>query len=258
MSDSIWPAAVAGPKRFTPEEWQARIQLAAAYRIFDHMGWSELIYNHISLRVPGPDPHFLINPFGLHYSEVRASNLVKVDVTGQIIGHSDWPINPAGFTFHGKIHEQVPDAHCVMHVHTTPTMAVCCLDEGLSYTNFYAAQLFGKVAYHEFEGITVHADEGARILASAGGKPVLLLRNHGPVTMGHTLPQCFSLMWLLNRACEVQLATLGMGKPRPIATPVLEACVRDSLNFDPKYGAGQDAFDALQRIVDRIDSSYRS
>ena len=189
---------------------------------------------------------------------MRASNLVKVDVKGNIIGHSDWPINPAGFTFHGKIHEQVPDAHCVMHVHTTPTMAVCCLDEGLSYTNFYAAQLFGKVAYHEFEGITVHADEGARILDSAGNKPVLLLRNHGPVTIGHTLPQCLSLMWLLNRACEVQLATLGMGKPRAIAQPVLESCVRDSLNFDPKYGAGQDAFDALQRIVDRIDPTYRS
>jgi ribulose-5-phosphate 4-epimerase/fuculose-1-phosphate aldolase len=104
----------------------------------------------------------------------------------------------------------------------------------------------------------VHADEGARILASAGSKPVLLLRNHGPVTMGHTLAQCLSLMWLINRACEVQLATLSMGKPRAIAQPVLESCVRDSLNFDPKYGAGQDAFDALQRIVDRIDPTYRS
>ncbi len=213
MAEPSLPAAAAPrPSRYTPEEWDARVRLAAAYRIFDHLGWGELIYNHISLRVPGTEPHFLINPFGLHYSEVRASNLVKVDVKGNIIGHSDWPINPAGFTFHGKIHEQVPDAHCVMHVHTTPTMAVCCLDEGLSYTNFYAAQLFGKVAYHEFEGITVHADEGARILASAGSKPVLLLRNHGPVTMGHTLAQCLSLMWLINRACEVQLATLSMGK----------------------------------------------
>jgi ribulose-5-phosphate 4-epimerase/fuculose-1-phosphate aldolase len=259
VTDHHFPAAAAPrPQRYSAQEWEARIQLAAAYRIFDHLGWGELIYNHISLRVPGPEPHFLINPFGLHYSEVRASNLVKVDVKGNIVGHSDWPINPAGFTFHGKIHEVLPDAHCVMHVHTTPTMAVCCLDEGLSFTNFYAAQLFGKVAYHEFEGITVHADEGARILASAGDKPVLLLRNHGPVTVGHSIAQCFSLMWLLNRACEVQLATLGMGKPRMIPQPVLEACVRDSLNFDPKYGAGQDAFDALQRIVDRIDPTYRS
>jgi ribulose-5-phosphate 4-epimerase/fuculose-1-phosphate aldolase len=245
------------PSRFTPEEWAARVQLAAAYRIFDHMGWTELIYNHISLRVPGPDDHFLINPFGLHYSEVRASNLVKVDLQGNIIGDSAWPINPAGFTFHGRIHAKVPNAHCVMHVHTTATMAVCCLDEGLSFTNFYAAQLFGKVAYHEFEGITVHADEGDRILTSAAGKPVLLLRNHGPVAIGHTLAQTFSLMWLLTRACEVQLATLSMGRPRPIPEAVLLGCVRDSLNFDPKYGAGQDSFDALQRIVDRIDPSYR-
>ncbi|MBS0447567.1 MAG: class II aldolase/adducin family protein [Proteobacteria bacterium] len=251
-------AAVPRPKRYTAEEWDARVQLAAAYRIFDHLGWGELIYNHISLRVPGPDAHFLLNPFGLHYREVRASNLVKVDLQGRIVGHSDWPINPAGYTFHGKIHEMVPGAHCVMHVHTTPTMAVCCLDDGLSYTNFYAAQLYGKVAYHEFEGITVHADEGARILDSAAGKPVLLLRNHGPVTTGATLAQAFGLMWLLNRACEVQLATLSMGKPRSIAEPVLEACVRDSLQYDPRYGAGQDAFDALQRVVDRIDPTYRS
>ena len=241
----------------TPAEWAARVQLAAAYRIFDRLGWGELIYNHISLRVPGPDAHFLINPFGLHYSEVKACNLVKVDVHGHVIGHSDWPINPAGFTFHGKIHETLPGAHCVMHMHTTPTMAVCCLDEGLSFTNFYAAQLFDKVAYHEFEGITVHADEGTRILASAGDKPVLLLRNHGPVTIGANLAQTFGLMWLLQRACEVQLATLSMGKPRAIAQPVLEGCVRDSLQFDTRFGAGQDAFDALQRIVDRVDPSYR-
>ena len=258
MTDTIVPAADPRPPRFLREEWDARVQLAAAYRIVDHLGWGELIYNHISLRVPGTEPHFLINPFGLHYREVRASNLVKVDVRGNIIGHSDWPINPAGFTFHGKIHERLQGAHCVMHVHTTPTMAVCCLEDGLSYTNFYAAQLYGKVAYHEFEGITVHADEGERILASAGGKPVLMLRNHGPVTIGATLPQCLALMWLVQRACEVQLATLAMGRPRAIAQPVLEACVRDSLQFNARYGAGQDSFDALQRLVDRIDPTYRS
>ena len=234
------------------------MQLAAVYRIFDHLGWGELIYNHILLRVPGPDAHYLLNPFGLHYSEVRASNLVKVDLAGNIVGHSDWPINPAGFAFHAEIHEHLPDAQCVMHVHTTPTMAVCCLAEGLSFSNFYAAQLFGKVAHHDFEGITVHADEGARILTSTGGKPVLLLRNYGPVTIGHTPAQAFGLMWLLTRVCDIQLAAQAMGRPRPIAQPVLEASVRDSLQFDPRYGAGQDALDALQRIVDRIDPTYRT
>jgi ribulose-5-phosphate 4-epimerase/fuculose-1-phosphate aldolase len=246
------------PARFSESEWQARVQLAAAYRIFDHMGWSELIYNHISLRVPQEDDHFLINPFGLHYREVTASNLVKVNGQGEIVGHSDWPINPAGFTFHGAIHTTLPDAHCVMHVHTTPTLAVCCLDEGLSFTNFYAAQLYGKIAYHDFEGITVHRDEGQRILASSHGQPVLLLRNHGPVVMGQTLAQAFSLMWLVNRACEVQVASQGLGRLRPIPVPVLEKCVRDSLNFNPKFGAGQDAFAALQRLIDQQDPSYRT
>ena len=246
------------PTRFSPEEWEARVQLAAAYRIVDHLGWAELIYNHISLRVPGEDAHFLLNPFGLHYREVTASNLVKVDVNGSIVGHSDWPINPAGFTFHGAIHATLPDAHCVMHMHTTPTLAVCCLEEGLSFTNFYAAQLWGKVAYHDFEGITVHLDEGQRILASAGNKRVLLLRNHGPVVIGHTLAQTFSLMWLVNRACEVQVASQALGPLRAIPVPVLQACVRDSLNFNPQCGAGEDSFAALQRLIDRIDPSYRA
>ncbi len=246
------------PERFSAAEWHARVQLAAAYRIFDHLGWTELIYNHISLRVPGEEGHYLINPFGLHYREVTASNLVKVDVHGAIVGHSDWPINPAGFTFHGAIHETLPDAHCVMHVHTTPTLAVCCLEEGLSFTNFYAAQLWGKVAYHDFEGITVRADEGPRILSSAAGKPVLLLRNHGPVVIGHTLAQAFSLMWLVQRACEIQVTAQPLGALRRIPVPVLESCVRDSLNFNPRYGAGEDAFAALQRLVDARDPGYRS
>ncbi len=245
------------PAHIGREEWDARVKLAAAYRIFDRLGWTELIYNHLSLRVPGEPGRLLLNPFGLHYSEICASNLIKVDAQGSILGDSRWPINPAGFTFHGAIHATQPDAHCVMHVHTTPTMAVCCLEEGLSFTNFYAAQLYGKVAYHAFEGITVRAEEGARILASAGGKPVLLLRNHGPVVIGQTLAQAFALMWTLQRACEVQLASTSMGAVRSIPEAVLQACVRDSLQFDPRYGAGQDSFDAMQRLVDAQDPSYR-
>ncbi|MBI3146222.1 MAG: class II aldolase/adducin family protein [Pseudogulbenkiania sp.] len=245
------------PARFSEAEWQARVQLAAMYRIFAYLKWDESIYNHISLRVPGEPGHFLINPFGLHYSEVCASNLVKIDIEGKIIGHSDWPINPAGFTFHSAIHARVPDGHCVMHVHTTSTQAVCCLKDGLSFSNFYAAQLYGKIAYHEFEGITVHLDEGERILASAGDKPVLLLRNHGPVVIGATLAQAFSLMWLMNRACEIQLASQSMGPVLELSVPVLEKGVADSLDFDPKYGAGEDALAAFTRLVEREDSSFR-
>ena len=186
-----------------------------------------------------------------------ASNLVKVDLEGRIVGHADWPINPAGITFHGAIHATLPDAHCVMHLHTTETQAVCCLKDGLAFTNFYAAQLYGKVAYHDFEGITVHADEGARILKSAEGRPVLLLRNHGPVTIGATVAQALVLMWTVTRACEVQLATQSMGEAIPIPPAVLEKCVADSFQFNAKYSAGEDAFAALRRLVDRKDPSYR-
>lgn len=245
------------PARFGEAEWQARVQLAAMYRIFAYLKWDESIYNHISLRVPGEPGHFLINPFGLHYSEVCASNLVKIDIEGKVIGHSDWPINPAGFTFHSAIHARVPDGHCVMHVHSTATQAVCCLAEGLSFSNFYAAQLYGKIAYHPFEGITVHLDEGERILASAGDKPVLLLRNHGPVVIGASLAQAFSLMWLVNRACEIQLASQSMGPVIELPVDVLEKCVADSLNFDPKYGAGEDALAAFTRLVERQDPGFR-
>ncbi|MBT00823.1 MAG: class II aldolase [Oceanospirillaceae bacterium] len=245
------------PARFSEAEWKARVDLAAMYRIFDYLNWDESIYNHISLRVPDQPDCFLINPFGLHYSEVTASNLVKVDVQGNIVGHSDWPINPAGFTFHGAIHDKVDQGHCVMHVHTTPTLAVCCLKEGLSYSNFYAAQLYGKIAYHDFEGITVHLDEGQRILDSAGDKQVLLLRNHGPVVIGANLAQAFALMWLVNRACEVQLASMAAGPVLDIPVPVLEKCVADSLNFDPKYGAGEDVFAAMRRLVERQDPSFK-
>ena len=239
------------------DEQSLRVQLAATYRIFDMMGWTELIYNHISLRVPGPELHFLINPFGLHYSEVTASNLLKIDLQGNIIGESQWPFNPAGFTPHATIHAGIPDAHCVMHVHTTAGMGVACLEEGLSPSNFYSAQLHGKLAYHDFEGITVHADEGPRLLRSIGDKPAVILRNHGLLTWGDSIPRSFAVLWLLQRACEIQLATQAMGRPRPISDEIQRKCTEDSLQFNARFGAGQDVFDALVRKLDRIDTSYR-
>lgn len=142
-------------------------------------------------------------------------------------------------------------------MHTTPTLAVCCLKEGLSYSNFYSAQLYGRVAYHDFEGITLRMDEGQRILDSAGDRQVLLLRNHGPVVIGATLAQAFSLMWLVNRACEVQIASMATGPVLEIATPILESCAADSLNLDPKYGAGEDVFAAMKRLIEQRDPSFK-
>ena len=246
------------PPQFDEAEWQARLQLAAAYRIFDHLGWTELIYNHITLRLPGPDKHFLINPFGLHYSEVTASNLVRIDLQGRPVGESRWPVNPAGFTIHGAIHAGIADAHCVMHTHTTAGMAVACSQAGLSMSNFYSAQLHGKLAYHDFEGITVHADEGPRLLRNIGERRAVILRNHGLLAWAETLPRAFAILWLLNRACEIQLASTAMGPVIEVPEDIQRKCTRDSLQFDPRFGAGQDMFDALTRLVDRVDPSYRS
>jgi len=244
--------------RFSAEEWRARVELAACYRIFARLGWVELIYNHITLRLPGPEKHFLINPFGLLYTEVRASNLVKIDLAGNIIGNSDWPVNPAGFTIHAAIHDAIPGAHCVMHTHTTAGMAVACSQSGLSMSNFYSAQLHGKLAYHDFEGITLHADEGPRLLRAIGDKPAVILRNHGLLAWGDTVARSFALLWLLNRACEIQLASTSMGPVIEVPVDIQRKCTRDSLQFSATFGAGSDVFEALTREIERIDPSYKT
>ena len=247
---------------FHPDEWAARLQLAACYRIFAMLGWTEMIYNHITVRLPdsvsGDDKQFLINPFGLHYSEVTASNLVKINLKGDILDGSKFPVNPAGFVLHSTLHDGIDGAHCVMHTHTTAGVAVASLKDGLSQSNFYSAQLHDMVAYHNFEGITVHMEEGPRVLKSIGNKPAVILRNHGLLSWGSTLPEAFAILWTLQRACEIQMATLSMGQPLPVPEAVAAKCTRDSLQFDQKHGgAGVDVFDALTRQVDRIDESYK-
>ena len=243
------------------EEWRARTELAACYRVFALLGWTEMIYNHITVRLPdamtGGARQFLINPFGLHYSEVTASNLVRIDVRGQVLDGSTHAVNPAGFTVHAAIHQGLPNAHCVMHTHTTAGIAVACLQGGLQQTNFYSAQLHDMVAYHDFEGITIHSDEAPRLLASIGTRPAVILRNHGLLAWGQTVPQTFAILWTLQRACEIQLATFSMGAAIPVSPAIAQRCTRDALQFNPHLGAGQDMFDALVRQVDRVDASYR-
>ena len=245
-----------------PDEWAARVQLAACYRIFDMLGWTEMIYNHITLRLPagvsGNDKQFLINPFGLHYSEVTASNLLKIDVKGNKLDDNPWPVNPAGFTVHAAIHDHLPDAHCVMHTHTTAGLAVACTQGGLAQNNFYSAQMHDEVAYHDFEGITVHADEAPRLLANLGNKPVLILRNHGLLSWGPTVPLAFVRLWTLQRACEVQVAQAALGPAIAVSEAVAIKTTQDSFQFDQQFGAGQDVFDALVRRIDRIDPSYKN
>jgi ribulose-5-phosphate 4-epimerase/fuculose-1-phosphate aldolase len=243
--------------RIEPAEWALRVQLAGTYRVFAMLGWTELIYNHITVRVPGPARHFLINPFGLHYTEVTASNLLKIDLDGNIVGPAEHAVNPAGFVVHSALHRALADAHCIMHTHTTAGMAVACSEAGLDTNNFYAAQLYDKVAYHDFEGITLHADEGPRLVADLGERRLLILRNHGLLSIGSTIAQAFALLWTLNRACEIQLATAALGRPRLIAESVARQASRDSLQFDAAYGAGSDVLDALLRQVERADPSFK-
>jgi ribulose-5-phosphate 4-epimerase/fuculose-1-phosphate aldolase len=167
-------------------------------------------------------------------------------------------VNPAGFTVHAAIHDKLPDAHCVMHTHSTAGLAVACTQGGLAQNNFYSAQLHDMVAYHDFEGITIHADEAPRLLANIGNKPLVILRNHGLLAWGVTLPLTFVRLWTLQRACEIQLAQSALGPAIAIPEKVAAKTTHDAFQFDAKFGAGQDVFDALVRQVDRIDTSYKN
>ena len=236
-------------------EREARLQLAACYRIFDHLGWVEMIFNHITLRVPGPELHFLINPFGLHYREITASSLLLIDIDGNPVRETKWPVNKAGFVIHSAIHGSIPQAHCVMHTHTTTGMAIACQKDGLSPTNFYAAQLYGGVAYHDFEGITVEEAEKTRLVTSIGDKRAVILRNHGLLAWGPSVPEAFMTLWTMQRACDVQIASSGAGALNPIRPEVFAQTVRESGPGEKR--TCEDVFAAMQRIVDAKDPSYR-
>ena len=236
-------------------EREARLQLAACYRIFDHLGWVEMIFNHITLRVPGPELHFLINPFGLHYREITASSLLLIDIHGNPVRKTKWPVNKAGFVIHSAIHGSIPQAHCVMHTHTTTGMAIACQKDGLSPTNFYAAQLYGGVAYHDFEGITVEEAEKTRLVTSIGDKRAVILRNHGLLAWGPSVPEAFMTLWTMQRACDVQIASSGAEALNPIRPEVFAQTVRESGPGEKR--TCEDVFAAMQRIVDAKDPSYR-
>ena len=239
----------------TEAERKARVELAAAYRIFDMLGWDQLIFNHITLRVPGTQVRFLINPFGLRYSEVTASNLILIDLEGNALRETKWPVNQAGFIIHSAIHGALEQAHCVMHTHTTTGMAVACLKDGLSPHNFYGAMLKGKVAYHDFEGITVDEGERERLVRDIGAKQAVILRNHGLLAWGPSLPEAFMMLWTLQRACDVQIAASAAGAINPIRPEVFEQTLRESGPGEKR--TCEDVFAALMRRVEALDPSYR-
>jgi ribulose-5-phosphate 4-epimerase/fuculose-1-phosphate aldolase len=192
------------PPAMDAEEWRLRCELTDFYHLIDFLGWSELIFNHVSVRLPGPAHHYLVNPFGLNYLEITPENLLKVGVDGRLAEPSEYPANPAGFALHGAIHETRPDVACVAHTHTTAVSAVAMKRGGFDHNNFYSAQFYGRVGYHDFEGITLYADERQRMLASLGDKHILVLRNHGIAVCERDIPSTFALLWIVQRAAEIQ------------------------------------------------------
>lgn len=239
------------------EEWKARLELAACYRIFDMQGWSESIYNHITVRVPGEDA-FLINPYGLLWSEVTASNLVKIDSDGNKLDGSTFPVNKAGFTQHAYFHRHLDWAHAIVHTHTPDTMAVCSSEEGLTATNFYSCFFQGRIGYHDFEGITVREEEGERLLRNLGnGKCILMLRNHGPVVLGRTIYEMFLTYYMLQRACEIQVKTAALGSPIRVPEEVVAVHQRDANQVELPGGFGAADFAAWVRKLDKVDTGWR-
>jgi ribulose-5-phosphate 4-epimerase/fuculose-1-phosphate aldolase len=244
--------------KVSEEEWKTRVDLAAAYRLVAMFHWDDLVFTHLSARVPGPDAHFLINPFGLFFEEVTASSLVKVDLDGNIVMESPYPINPAGFVIHSAVHAARSDAHCVMHTHTEYGVAVSAQKQGLLPISQQSLFPLSSVGYHDYEGLALNDDEKPRLVADLGTNNFLILRNHGLLTVGRNVAEAFLAMYALERSCRIQiLAQSGDRELIPIATPIL-AGFRAQAETVTRGLGGQLIWPGLLRKLDRVDTSYRN
>lgn len=233
------------------EEWQTRVDLAAAYRLVAHYGWDDMIFTHLSARVPGRDDHFLINPFGLLFEEVTASNLVKVDLDGNVVQSSGYEANAAGFTIHSAVHMARHDANAVMHLHTNAGVAVSGMACGLLPLNQHAMFVYHDVAYHEWEGVALNLDERARLIADVGAKHLVMLRSHGTLALGSSVASCFLRLYYLERACAIQVKTLCGGVTHPVSQ---EAADFMATTFGPPMvwdSLAATAWPALRRQMER-------
>ncbi len=244
-------------ERVSAEEWQARVDLAAAYRLVAHYGWDDLIFTHISARVPGPEHHFLINPYGLLFTEITASNLLKVDLDGNLVEPTPYFFNPAGFTIHSAVHAAREDAKCVLHLHTVAGVAVSCQKQGLLPINQTAMLLNDQIAYHEYEGVALLLDERPRLVADLGAKNAMILRNHGTLTVGESVGEAFLAMYFLERACATQIAVLAAGSDLHWPAPEVQDVVRRQAGVGIAQVAKL-AWDAQRRMLDAKDPSYAS
>lgn len=244
--------------RVGPEEWEQRVALAAAYRLVAHFHWDDLIFTHLSARVPGPEHHFLINPYGMTFDEVTASSLVKVDLGGKKVMNSPYDINPAGFLIHSAIHAARNDAKCVLHVHSVNGVAVSAQKGGLLPISQQSIFVLSSLAYHDYEGVALRDDEKPRLVRDLGANHYFMLRNHGLITVADNVPDAFLLLYTFEAACMIQVrAQAGGGELVPV-DPGIIATGQQQAETVTKEAGGKLAWPALLRKLDRIDPSYRN
>lgn len=249
---------LAASSSFTEAEWAARVELALCYRLVAHFGLDDQIYTHISARVPGEPEHFLLNCLGLRFEEVTASSLVKLDLDGRPVDAAAGEINPAGYTIHSAVMMARDDAACVLHLHSRAAMAVAALDCGLLPVNQISMQFYGRLAYHDYEGIALDLDERARLTASLDGGHEMILRNHGLLTLDRSAGAAFLRAYYLERACQIQLDAMSTGAK--LRLPPAEVCAHAAGQFDAFYakdGPAQ-AWQANRRLIDRVNPGYEA
>ena len=242
----------------TPQEWEQRVALAAAYRLVAHFGWDDLIFTHLSARVPGGDHHFLINPYGMTFDEISASSLVKVDIAGNKVMDSPYEINPAGFTIHSAIHAAREDAHCVLHVHSVNGTAVSAQLDGVLPISQQSIFVLASLAYHDYEGVALREAEKPRLVRALGTKHFFMLRNHGLITVADNVADAFLFMYTFESACMIQVRAQAGGGKLVAIDPAIIATAQEQAAAVTNAAGGKLAWPALLRKLDRVDPSYRS
>jgi ribulose-5-phosphate 4-epimerase/fuculose-1-phosphate aldolase len=242
----------------SPEEWQLRVDLAACYRLVAAYGWSDLVFTHISARIPGPEHHFLINPYGLMFDEITASSLVKVDQQCNKLIDSPFPVNPAGFVIHSAVHEVREDAGCVMHTHTRAGVAVSAQKDGVLPISQQSTFVLGSLAYHAYEGVAFRDEEKPRLQADLGHANFLMLRNHGLLTVGKTIADAFLSMYTFESTCQIQISAQAGGGELTQVNPLIVKGVAEAMRVQTGGLGGAFAWPALIRKADRLDPSYKT
>ena len=246
------------PEKFSDPEWETRINLAAAFRVAYHYGWNRTINNHISARIPGEPDHFIMNPTNLGWNEMTASCLIKAHVDGTILSDTELSLAPAGQNFHSAVLDAKRNLQCVFHIHPADGVVVSSLKGGLMFADQSACALYGMVAYHDFEGIASAADEGPRIVRDLGDHMVLIMRNHGPMTVGRTIGEAFAYMQRLVMACETQVKLLSTGAEiNQVPVDILEHTRQQMIARTEGQPYGEQAWPAIVRLADRLDPGYR-